>query len=190
MFDINSFTADTFKALFSRDFPYLPYYNPNQTYFKDDIVFDDNNFYISLVDNNTAVPTNTTNWKVYKDSIDNYITDTDIQKAITEARINFNPNLFGKNCEIIKTVFAYLVAHFLVIDLNNAMNPLALGYSGITTSKSVGSVSESYAIPKWITDDSHLSMYTQTGYGRKYLTLILPYLTGNIIFTRGFISFA
>lgn len=189
MFDINNYNVYMFKALFSRDFPYLPEYDIGKTYFKDDIVYYDNNFYISLVDANTTLPTNTTNWKIYNDNIENYITDTDISKAIIEAKVNFNPQLFASNCEIIKTVFSYLVAHFLVIDLNNSMNALSLGFTGITTSKSVGSVSESYGIPKWVLDDSNLGMYAQTGYGRKYLTLILPYLKGNIIFTKGFINF-
>lgn len=190
MFNINSYSIETFKALFSRDFPYLPVYDVTKTYFKGDIVYSENNFYISLSDANTALPTDTENWQIYNDNVANYISDTDIQKAITEARINFNPNLFGNCCEVAKTVFSYLVAHFLVIDLNNAMNPLALGFNGITTSKSVGSVSESYGIPEWVMKDSNLSLYAQTGYGRKYLTLIMPYLTGNIIFTKGYISFA
>ena len=189
MFDINSFNPDMFKALFSRDFPYLPRYRANKIYLKDDVVYYQDNFYISLIDNNTSSPTVITNWQLYNDNIDNYITDTDISKAIIEAKINFNPSLFASNCEIIKTVFSYLVAHFLVIDLNNAMNALALGFNGITTSKHVGSVSESYGIPRWVLDDSNLGMYAQTGYGRKYLTLILPYLKGNIIFTKGYINF-
>ena len=37
---------------------------------------------------------------------------------------------------------------------------------GLTNSKSVGSVSESYAIPQWIMNDKNLGLYAQTGYGR------------------------
>ena len=59
----------------------------------------------------------------------------------------------------------------------------------MTQSKSVGSVSESYGIPSWIMNDRNLSLYAQTGYGRKYLSLIQPYLVGNVIFTPGRINF-
>lgn len=113
-----------------------------------------------------------------------YIQDYDIEKAFIEARINFNYNLF-QDIDTAKTVFFYLAAHYLVIDLNNASNPLALGVMGFTQSKSVGSVSESYGIPAWIQNSRTLGMYAQTGYGRKYLSLITPYLTGNIILTPG-----
>ena len=165
MIDINSITTDEFKALFSRDFPYLPFYMYGKTYFINDIVYYQGAFYISLKDENT-----------------------DISRAFTEAKMNFNPKLFPK-CDECRVAFCYLAAHYLVIDLNNAMNPLALGGMGLVQSKSVGSVSESYAIPQWIMNDKNLGLYAQTGYGRKYISLIMPKLHGNIIFTKGFISF-
>ena len=187
MIDIKDITTDEFKALFGRDFHYLPVWQFGKAYFTNDIVFYEGNFYASKVDGNTDQPPSE-NWELYNDHIENYISDTDIQKAFSEARINFNQNLFS-TCEEIKIAFCYLTAHYLVIDLNNANNPFALGSMGITQSKSVGSVSESYGIPQWIMNDKNLSLYAQTGYGRKYLSLIIPRLTGNIIFTKGFISF-
>lgn len=188
MLDINTVTVDDFKALFSRDFPYLPLFNQDKTYFTGDIVYYSNNFYKSLVDTNTNLPTNTNSWEVYNDNIENYISDDDITRAFTEAKINFNPRLFGDDDEC-KMAFCYLAAHYLVIDLNNALNPFALGGLGLVQSKSVGSVSESYAIPQWILNDKNLGLLAQTGYGRKYLSLLMPRLSGNIIFTKGFISF-
>lgn len=175
---------EDFKNLFTRDFPYLPFWENGQGYFKEDIVYFAPNFYISLVDNNMDAPSSSSKWKVYKESVDNYIQDSDIERAFLEAKINFNPQLFSDCCKA-KLVFCYLAAHYLVIDLNNAQNPLALGFMGFTQSKSVGSVSESYGIPAWVTNSRSLGLYAQTGYGRKYLSLILPYLTGNIIFTPG-----
>jgi len=177
-------TVDDFKTLFSRDFPYLPEYNELKAYFKGDVVYYDNNFYKSLIDANLTPPSNTTNWALTNETTDNYIQDSDIERAFQEALVNFNPNLFA-NCNTAEMVYCYLAAHYLVIDLNNASNPLALGTMGITQSKSVGSVSESYGIPQWILNSRTLGLYAQTGYGRKYLSLILPYLTGNIIFTPG-----
>ena len=189
MIDINTITTSDFKALFSRDFPYLPLWTPAKTYFKDDIVYSRQNFYQSLIDfNTTEPPGQDTDWQLYKDDEANYISDMDISKAFVEAKINFNPKLF-EGCEQAKTAFLYLAAHYLVIDLNNAQNPFALGGMGLVSSKSVGSVSESYAIPQWVTNDKNLGLYAQTGYGLKYLSLILPRLHGNIIFTPGYISF-
>lgn len=177
-------TTDDFKNLFTRDFPYLPVYIEGKAYFKDDEVYYTPNFYKSLTDGNTTLPTDITNWMLANDSVDNYIQDADIMRAFKEANVNFNTALFGDN-DTIKMVFLYLAAHYLVIDLNNAMNPLGMGFMGFTQSKSVGSVSESYAVPQWMLNNAILSQYAQTGYGRKYLSLIQPYLVGNIIFVPG-----
>lgn len=177
-------TTDDFKNLFTRDFPYLPVYIEGKAYFKDDEVYYDPNFYKSLTDGNTTLPTDTTNWTLINDSVDNYIQDTDILRAFNEAKVNFNAALFGED-DTIKMVFLYLAAHYLVIDLNNAMNPLGMGFMGFTQSKSVGSVSESYAVPSFATNNPMLSQYMLTGFGRKYVSLIMPYLVGNIIFVPG-----
>ncbi len=177
-------TTDDFKNLFTRDFPYLPVYVEGKAYFKDDEVYYTPNFYKSLTDGNTTLPTDTTNWSLVNDSVDNYIQDSDILRAFNEAKVNFNAALFGDD-DTVKMVFLYLAAHYLVIDLNNAMNPLGLGFMGLVQSKSVGSVSESYALPQWMLNNAILSQYAITGYGRKYLSLIQPYLVGNIIFCPG-----
>lgn len=176
--------TDDFKNLFTRDFPYLPTYVESKAYFKDDEVYYTPNFYKSLTDGNTTLPTDTTNWEVVNDSVDNYIQDSDIMRAFNEARVNFNAALFGDD-DTIKMIFLYLAAHYLVIDLNNAMNPLGMGFMGFTQSKSVGSVSESYAVPQFMLNNAILSQYATTGYGRKYLSLMQPYLVGNIIFVPG-----
>lgn len=187
MISVDNITVGDFKALFTRDFPYLPEWVYGKVYFKDDIVYTDNNFYQSKIDNNIDEPPST-NWQLYNGNELNYISDEDISRAFLEAKINFNSSLFA-NCNEMRLAFCYLAAHYLVIDLNNASNPLALGVLGFTQSKHVGSVSESYGIPQWILNDKILSLYAQTGYGRKYLSLILPYLVGNIIYTPGRIYF-
>lgn len=184
MASIDNVTVDDFKTLFARDFPYLPLYVEGKAYFKDDEVYYNLNFYQSLTDGNTTLPTDTDNWQLYNDTVDNYIQDSDILRAFNEAKINFNANLFSDD-DTIKMVFLYLAAHYLVVDLNNSMNPLAMGFMGFTQSKSVGSVSESYALPSFATNNQVLSQYMQTGYGRKYVSLISPYLIGNIMLIRG-----
>lgn len=184
MASIENVTVEDFKNLFTRDFPYLPLYIEGKAYFTGDEVYSTPNFYTSLTDANTQPVTDADNWQVTNDSTDNYISDNDILRAFAEAKLNFNVSFFGDD-ETAIMVFCYLAAHYLVIDLNNANNPLALGTMGLTQSKSVGSVSESYGVPKWMLDSPILSSYAITGYGRKYISLILPYTKGNIILSQG-----
>lgn len=176
-------TTEDFKKLFSRDFPYLPVYLEGKAYFTDDEVYYEPNFYKSLTDGNITAPSSQ-NWELTNDSIDNYISDDDILRAFKEAKVNYNAGLFSEE-ETAKMVFLYLAAHYLVIDLNNASNPLGMGFMGFTQSKSVGSVSESYGIPQFMLNNAILSQYATTGFGRKYLSLIQPYLIGNIMLIPG-----
>ena len=181
---IDKITTDDFKARFGRDFPFLPIWNSCKTYFIGDIVYFNGEFFKAILTNKCSCPCDLGSWEVTQVDEMNYINDFDIEKAFSEAKVNFNVNLFADN-ETAKLVFLYLAAHYLVIDLNNASNPLALGTMGFTQSKSVGSVSESYGIPQWVMSSRALGLYAQTGYGRKYLSFILPYLVGNLIFTPG-----
>jgi hypothetical protein len=112
------------------------------------------------------------------------VTDADIQKAFDEAQINFNQSLFGSNDDIT-IVYFYLTAHYLVIDLRNADGGLNSTGKFTTQSKSVGSVSESYAVPEKYKNNPTLAPYAATGYGQKYLSLILPRLVGNIASIKG-----
>ena len=112
------------------------------------------------------------------------ITDTDIQKAFAEASMNFNPSLFATVDEQ-KLGFLYLAAHYLVIDIQNSTQGLNGKYEGIMSNKSVGSVSVGYQIPDWVTSSPIYSLLSQSKYGMKYLSLIIPQLIGNISAVRG-----
>lgn len=178
-------TVEQFKAYFNRDFPYLPVYDVAKTYWKDDIVFLNDNFYQSLVDDNTGNDvTNTTYWKKIKGDKFSYITDEDIEKAFTQAKPNSN-DMFGDTCIEKINIYLHLVAFYLVFDIKNASTGINGSYNGTTQSKSVGDVSESYAIPQWVQDNPMYSIYTQNGYGLKYLSLIAPYMAITVMFSRG-----
>lgn len=179
-------TADQFKAYYFRDFPYLPYYDSDKTYFKGDVVYsdDDCNFYKSKVDNNTAALSNTTNWEVTKDDVLNYITDMDIEKAIGQATLSANED-FGNSNEEKIMIFLHLVAFYLCLDMKNAATGINSSYAGLVSSKSVGSVSESYNFPQWVVNSPMYSLYSQNGYGMKYLSLIIPYLSCTVLFSTG-----
>ena len=177
-------TVSDFKAQFPRFTPmYLPVYVADSTHFKGDIVYYSNTalFYECLATTTTNAPTNTTDWKLYDDSVLNYTQDSDIQEAINEAFVNFNEGLF-KDEATAKLVFLYLTAHYLTLDFNIALGNAQIG---ITTSKSVGSVSESYSIPQKLQDRPILAQYLTTSYGIKYASLIYPYLIGNFFIAKG-----
>jgi hypothetical protein len=76
--------------------------------------------------------------------------------------------------------FLYLSAHYLVTDLKNSSQGVASQYDWLTTNKAAGSVSQGSSIPQRILDNPELAMLSKTGYGAKYLSLILPQLCGNI----------
>lgn len=177
-------TVEEFKAQFPRFTPvYLPVY-VSGTYFKDDIVYYNNLFYRVKVASTSNLPTNTTDWELYNDNVLNYTQNTDIMNAIAEANVNFNCCLFSDK-QTAKLVFMYLVAHYLTVDFMNAQGT---NFAGIMTSRSVGSVSESYTVPQWILNNSGLAPYSSTGYGLKYCSLIRPYLVGNFFIVKGSIN--
>ncbi len=108
-----------------------------------------------------------------------YVYDDDISRAFLEAQVSFNQGLFGSDAQI-KMAYLYVTAHYLCLDLRAALAGIqGSGGSFPVSSRSVGSVSESYAVPERYTDDPLLAMYTQTNYGMKYLSLTLPNLVGN-----------
>ena len=112
------------------------------------------------------------------------VTDLDLTKAFTEAQINFNESLFSDDAHL-KTAFFYLVAHYLVNDLQTAIDgPTSAGTLPVI-SRSVGSVSESYDLPTWAKNDPNLAYYITTRYGQKYLSIIKPLLVGNVMVYQG-----
>ena len=174
-------TVEDFKQQFPRFSPmYIPVYTEGM-YFEGDIVYYNNLFYRCITTDTTTNPTNYTDWELCNDSVLNYTQDSDILEAFEEAKINFNEGLFPDDATALK-VFLFLAAHYLTVDFNNALGNNQIG---IVTSKSVGSVSEGYTIPSWLLNNPTLSMYSTTGYGIKYASLIKPYITGNVFIVRG-----
>lgn len=112
------------------------------------------------------------------------VTDGDIGKAYGQVDVNFNPAL-AKDQATYTILFLLLAAHWLVVDLRMASQGVSSQYAWLVTSKSVGSVSESFQIPERIAANPELAMLTQTGYGAKFLQLILPQLAGQVFIAYG-----
>lgn len=175
---IDDLTVEDFKELFSRNFPYLPLWVDGKIYFTGDEVYSEPNFYQSLIDNNTQPVTDTEAWKPVNDSVDNYVSDSDIKRAWGEALASFNLALGGDD-NTTKLIFLYLVAFYLSYDLQLAAGGAYGQIIFPATSVTVGSVSESYYVPKVFLEDPVLAFYARNGFGLKYLNLIYPKLIGN-----------
>lgn len=113
-----------------------------------------------------------------------YVVDADITKALTEANINFNSSLFGEDFEVT-AVFMYLVAFYLVVNLQNSVKGVASQSKFPISSTSVGGVSVTFQIPDRFQKDPYIQQFTQNGYGMKYLSLVLPFIIGNVTLLEG-----
>ncbi len=185
--DLSTITVDDFKTRFFRDFPYLPVYDNAALYNIGARVYYPTTqlFYDCTVNGTTGItPDTPSNWTLVSDSTLNYIQDQDISNAFDEAMFNLNQGLFGSD-EQIHLGFLYLTAHYLVNDIRAGRAGVAAQAQFPVSSKSVGSVSESYAVPARYADDPILSFYTSSSYGLKYLSLILPQMVGNVFTVEG-----
>lgn len=174
---IADLTIGDFQERFKRNFPFLPYYQENKSYKKGQLVYDKTAdvFYNSLIDGNEQPLSDNTAWKVNEDenAVD-YVSDEDIENAWSEALEVANEDI------LTDLMFLYLVAFYLSYDLNLAESGASGTGSFPVTQRTVGSVSESYGLPKWVLEDPILSFYAKNGFGLKYLSMLLPKLVGNI----------
>ena len=102
------------------------------------------------------------------------IQPADISRAIAEANINFNPELFADP----SIPYLYLVAFHLVADLQNSAKGISSQSKFPISSNSVGNVSITFQIPDKFAKNAVIQQYAQNGYGKKYLEFALPGLVG------------
>lgn len=186
--DLDTITVAQFKSFFYRDFPYLPVYDDDALYNEGAIVYFPTTllFYKCGVNGTTGVAPNfvptppaINPWAIIPGDVDNYVLDADISRAFQEAQFNLNQGLFASDAQI--TIgYMYLTAHYLVNDLRTAKAGIAAVAAFPVSSRTVGSVSESYDIPDAYKTSPIYSFYTQSAYGLKFLSLILPKLVGNV----------
>ena len=120
----------------------------------------------------------------YGTDIETSVTDQDISNAFAMTNTTINQALFGYQASYTMG-YLLLSAHFLVTNLRASSQGMNGQYSFLEQSKSVGSVSQSFAIPQRILDDPYWSMLTKTNYGAEYLQLLLPQLTGQVFIAYG-----
>ena len=185
---LESFTPAKLKTQFYRILKYITPFDNTATYAANDIVEYENNKYQATSQyTSPALPTDNTAWTLLtREAEDVFLAD--INNAANEASFVFHTAYFKDKKEDEQLfAFNYLVMHFLSYDLN--INSLTEQSSvGIVSSVSVGgvgSVSESFTIPEWVSKDPSMSMLASTPFGKKYIQLLLPgYARNRIIVDR------
>lgn len=112
------------------------------------------------------------------------VQDQDITRAIENASINFNQDLFSDQVSF-NNGFLLLTAHFLVMNLRASSQGMNGKFPWLQQSKGVGSVSESFAIPQRILDNPEFAMLAETNYGAQFLMLTIAQLSGQVFVVRG-----
>lgn len=107
-----------------------------------------------------------------------YITDTDIEMAFAQAKVNFPVKLFDE--ENGKIAFLFLVAHYLCMDMQMAQAGINSTAQYVVTSKSVGDVSASYGVPTKLLNNPLYNYLTTTQFGMKYISLLYPRTIGAV----------
>jgi len=119
----------------------------------------------------------------YGCDIESEVLDSDINRAITTAKLSINQDLFVSQEEFDLGALL-LSAHYLVTNIRSSNAGLAGTSSFLVSSKSVGSVSQSVSIPQSISENPLFAAFMGTSYGTEYLLMIYPRLAGNV-FTVG-----
>ncbi len=129
----------------------------------------------------------------YGEDLDS-VRDKDITRALMEARTVFNSGLWA-DVDEKKTAYLYASAHFLHRNLQMAgglgesKNGLAAQAEGAMVSSSVGQVSVNVTFPDSVLKSPKLSQLLLSPYGQKYLQMVAPRLTGNVMCLEGFSEF-
>ncbi len=126
------------------------------------------------------------------------VQDNDIQRAINETSVSFNPGLWDGVTMLGSTTeqniaYLYLAAHYMTLNIQgagglssvNRGRGLKSSGGGTIQTKSVGSVSVTYVIPEDVQNSPILGQYMRTDFGQKYLALIAPRLVGNVGIVSG-----
>jgi len=112
------------------------------------------------------------------------VMDADILAALTQADFSVNPEIFDTEANF-KYGYNLLAAHNLVMNLRASSQGVSGTYSWLEASKSVGSVSQSFSIPEFISKNPMYAMLSKTAYGAKYLEIVIPRAIGQCFAIEG-----
>jgi hypothetical protein len=181
---IDTLTVQDFKTRFSRQFFYASIWSNTVTYNTNDIVYYyptininiviQNAFYQALNNGVTTTPTTNADWTFLNGS--NYVLDSDITEAMSEAGSMASAiiNTFANN-KTAETAYLHLTAHYLVTDFaNRGLASIGSNNVGNIAGKAVDDVSLNFQLPESLKNNLIYSGWSNTGYGQKALQLMLP----------------
>lgn len=109
------------------------------------------------------------------------VRDKDVESAIDEMSAVIDIQLYPTQ-KISTQAQAYMTAHFLTLDLGASDTGGQPVFN--QSSRSVGSISESLAIPGWMMEGTN-AQYAITYYGQKWLMMVKQYTTGTMMIVGG-----
>ena len=180
-------TPQDFKDRFPRGFNYLPVWSALNTYNTGDLVYYDPNgfFYKATADGITSDPSLTpAEWDLDNtQDVLNYVSDADIENAFACALLSFNGDCLFSEEDAQNEALLLLTAHKLALSLRETGGNSTGAFTG--SSKTVGSVSESYSVPDWVNKSPIYSVYATTQYGLDYIVFVHPYTIGTAFVVGG-----
>lgn len=108
------------------------------------------------------------------------VTDYDIASAqLAALMFNMTQTIFGSQAAF---TYAYnlLTAHYLCDNLQAGEAGLGGKGEWVTSSKTIGNITESFTIPPRILNSPFLSQLSRTTYGLSFLQFVAPQLIGNV----------
>jgi hypothetical protein len=120
----------------------------------------------------------------YGTDMETSVLDQDITKAFVMTNVNMNQCLFADQGSYNVGYFL-LSAHYLVMNLRASSQGINGQFNFLQNSKSVGSVSEGFAIPQRILDNPDWAILMKTNYGAQFLQLIIPQMAGQMFVAYG-----
>lgn len=136
---------------------------------------------------------------VYGTGLDS-VTDNDIQRALNEAGIMFNQDLWDSTTLIGASseggiAYMYLAAHLMVINIQQmagGLSAVARGKGvrnspqGVPVASGVGQANVTYQVPPpRVAENAILMDFFRTTFGQRYLAMIEPRLIGNVAIVSG-----
>lgn len=108
------------------------------------------------------------------------VTDYDIVTGFNAAtQFNLNASLFTSQYAYSYAI-NLLSAHYMILNLQAGNTGIFGKAEWLTSSKTVGNVTEGYVIPDRVMKSPFLSKLSKTTYGAQFLELVSPLLIGNI----------
>lgn len=120
----------------------------------------------------------------YGVDVNTSVTDSDIAKAFQQTNMSINQALFCSQSDYT-VCYLLLSAHYLVLNLRASSQGVNGQFSFLEQSKSVGGVSQAFAIPERVQNNPLWAVYFKTNYGAEYMALIYPKLLGQVFVARG-----